>query len=104
MRVAESSACESDGSLITAQPDCCSEPCHGEAQPDPQTCTDPESSRSELRQRNKMRIDRDVTLRIEGESGGSEPKQAVFQQGAEIRSEERNLFDDADCEQRQDGP
>lgn len=51
-----------------------------------------------------MRIDRDVTLRIEGESGGSEPKQAVFQQGAEIRSVERNLFDDADCEQRQDGP
>src|SRR6266852_1514244 len=104
LRALHHAAPESDRIAIAAQPDGCGDACRGECQPDPQTRAAQEPPRGELCQRNKMGIDRDARLVPEVESAGSESKQAFFQQGAEIRSVERDLLEDADRERGQHGP
>src|SRR5271154_5342099 len=73
-------------------------------QPNPQARAAQESSRSKLRQRNKMRIDEDAVFIGELESFRSETKEPVAQQGVHIRSAERNPFEDAERQRRQHSP
>src|ERR1700733_11845 len=70
---------KSDWFAVLAQPDRCSEACGGEDQPNPQTRAAQESSWSDLGYRNKMWIDEGAVGHPEGESLGSESKEALFQ-------------------------
>src|ERR1700676_2620439 len=92
MRLLEPGASESERSLIAAQPDRGSEKARSDYQPNPQTRAAQESPRSELCQRNKMRIDRDAGLVLEVESVRSESNQSVPQHGAQILSVKRNVL------------
>ena len=90
----------SDRSLIAAQPDRCDKKYRGDHQPEPQTRAAQKSPRSELCQRNKVRIDRNAILVLEVESGRSESTQSIVQQGSHIRSVKGNVLEDANREQR----
>src|SRR5947208_15271976 len=80
----------SDGSAITAQPDCCSEECRGHNDPDPETWRAQISSWGELGQR----VDRGVALSVETKSVRRESHQTVRQHGGEVRSVEGYLLED----------
>src|ERR1022692_509074 len=86
----ESNARESDRFPVAAQADCGYQTCRSEYQTYPQTRAAQEPAGSELCQRNKMRIDRDATLVLQVERARSKSKQSVSQEGAQIRSAERN--------------
>jgi len=73
-------ACESEGPLIAAQPDCCGQQYCGQSKPQPQTRAAQKSAGCELCQGNKMRIDRDASFVLEVESARCESKQAVLHQ------------------------
>src|ERR1700728_571079 len=73
-------ACQSEGPLIAAQPDCCGQQYCGHSKPEPQTRAAQKSAGSELSQWNKMRIDRDASFVLEVERSRCESKQAVLHQ------------------------
>src|ERR1700694_2985550 len=82
------SAGESDRFTITAQPDSSGKERRGECQPDPETRSAQEFPRIECHQR----VGRGATRRREVET--LRTRQAVPQDGGDIRSVERNLLDD----------
>src|SRR5580698_2055078 len=82
----------------------CRETCRGDQQPEPQTRAAQEPSRSELRQRNKMRIDGDAILVLEVEGGLGESNQATQQDGSQKRSVEGNVLYGGDRKQWNHGP
>ena len=87
---------ESDWSAVAAQTNCGSEKCCGDYKPDPKTRAAQVSSRSELCQR----VDTGRALSTEVEGVRRESHQTMFHERAEIRSAERNPFEDADREKR----
>src|SRR6266536_1415913 len=91
---------KSQRSAITAQPDCREQESRRDEQSDPETWAAQISSRSELGQR----IDCGMAMALKVESVGRESEEAVFHKGGEMRSAERDLFEDLDHDQRQHRP
>src|SRR6266480_7836864 len=88
-----------DRSAIAPQPDRCRNECRGEQQSDPETWRAQISSRSKLCQR----VNREIALRIvrvKSERLCRPTHQAVFNEGGEVRSPERNPLEDTNREQR----
>src|SRR5437762_13491075 len=91
---------ELDWSAVAAETNCGSEKCCGDYKPDPKTRAAQVSSRSELCQR----INRGVVAALEIEGARPESHQTVFHKGGEIRSAERDFFEDLDRDKWQHGP
>src|SRR5258708_9704757 len=87
---------ESNGLAIPSQPHGQGEEYRARSQPHPQTRAAQESTRSEMRQR----IHHGVSLRFLDEGLRKPADQAISLQGGEMRSAERNLFEDANRQGR----